>query len=97
MQHKIKKRQVLGIFIISIILFLLVEIFKIMFSESIWNYFSTRNAESDAIALTIIFLREIPFLIFALLLLLVKNKANLKWYAVLIGLILAYLINIVIY
>ncbi len=91
------KKQVLSIFIISIILFLLVEVFKMLFSDSIWNYFNTGNVESDAIALTIIFLREVPFLFFALLLFLVKNKANLKWFVILIGLILAYLINRLIY
>ncbi|GAA3655911.1 hypothetical protein [Flavivirga jejuensis] len=97
MQHKTKKRQVIDIFIISIVLFLLVELFKIIFSETIWNYFSDRNVESDAITLTILFLREAPFLFFTLFLFLVKGKMNLKWFSILLGLILAYLINLLIY
>ncbi len=92
------KRQIIKVIIVILTSFLFVELFKIIFTNSIENYFFDRNSkDSEAMTLTILSIRELPFLLFAIFTFIFRKKIKVKWYLLLLGIFLGYLLNRIIW
>lgn len=87
---KIQPIKTLTVVIIS---FLFVELFKIIFHTGIEKYFFNNNTESDAMTFTILSIREIPFLIIFLTLILLRKRMKLNWSTLVLGVIIGYILN----